>query len=140
MKNYSTVLGLFQNKLIIRGLGLRSENWFLKLKALIRKDGFDPNVVLKEAIHNVTPLIELKSKRIGGVIYRIPLVLKQYRSQSIGVQSLINGAKKRKDRIFLLRLKNEIMDSYRKRGTTYKRVLDIHKQGMANRSYIRYLI
>ena len=99
-----------------------------------------PYLILVKAVIKAAPNISLQSKRVGGVIYRLPrLIRNKSRSYSIGIRWIVKNARLRKEKGFEVRLANEIYDTYRGRGSTIRKKLEMHRIAALNRPFIRYL-
>jgi small subunit ribosomal protein S7 len=94
--------------------------------------------VLNKAIDNVRPLLELKSRRVGGATYQIPIEVKGERSVSLALRWIRNAARGRKGRPMQERLAQEILDSYNGTGTSVKKKEEVHKMAEANRAFSHF--
>ena len=95
----------------------------------------DPIEILKKALENVTPKIEMKTRRIGGATYQIPCEISEKRSKSIGIKILLKSAKNRNEKTIISKLQNEILDAYNNIGNSVKRKEEIHKMAEANKAF-----
>lgn len=94
--------------------------------------------VLNKAIDNVRPLLELKSRRVGGATYQIPVEVKGDRGASLALRWMRNAAKARKGKPMKQRLADEILDAFNGQGTAVKKREEIHKMAEANRAFSHY--
>lgn len=94
----------------------------------------DPLEVLQKAIENITPSVELKSRRIGGGTYNIPIDINKERGTSLGLSFLIKCARKRAGRKFISKLSLEIIDAYNNSGSSVKKKEELHKMALANKA------
>ncbi len=94
--------------------------------------------VLTKAIDNVRPLLELKSRRVGGATYQIPVEVKGDRGVSLALRWIRNAARARKGKPMEQRLADEILDAYHGQGTAVKKKEEIHKMAEANRAFSHY--
>lgn len=94
--------------------------------------------IFNEALTNVAPTVELRSCRVGGVNYQVPVPIKGARSNAIGIKWLIDAAMKRKGMCFQERLYLEIMDARAKRGAAYKKCEDNYKMAESNRAFAHF--
>ena len=94
--------------------------------------------VLTKAIDNVRPLLELKSRRVGGATYQIPVEVKGDRGASLALRWIRNAARGRKGKPMQQRLADEILDAYNGQGTAVKKKEEIHKMAEANRAFSHY--
>ena len=98
----------------------------------------DPLEVLTKAIDNVRPLLELKSRRVGGATYQIPVEVRGDRGASLALRWIRNAARGRKGKPMQQRLADEILDAYNGQGTAVKKREEIHKMAEANRAFSHY--
>ncbi|MDP3921480.1 MAG: 30S ribosomal protein S7 [Candidatus Omnitrophota bacterium] len=106
--------------------------------AVKEKTGKEPLEVFKQALDNVRPLLETKSRRVGGATYQVPVSVHPERSHTLAMRWLRTFAQNRKGKPMRDKLAEEIMDSYNKTGTTMKKKEDIHKMAEANRAFAHY--
>ena len=98
----------------------------------------DPVEVLTKAIDNVRPLLELKSRRVGGATYQIPVEVKGDRGASLALRWIRNAARGRKGKPMQQRLADEILEAYHGQGSAVKKKEEIHKMAEANRAFSHY--
>ena len=98
----------------------------------------DAMEILTKAIDNVRPLLELKSRRVGGATYQIPVEVKGDRGASLALRWIRNAARARKGKPMEQRLADEILDAYHGQGTAVKKKEEIHKMAEANRAFSHY--
>ncbi len=98
----------------------------------------DAMEILTKAIDNVRPLLELKSRRVGGATYQIPVEVRGDRGASLALRWIRNAARGRKGKPMQQRLADEIMDAYNGQGTAVKKKEEIHKMAEANRAFSHY--
>lgn len=98
----------------------------------------DPLEVLNKAIDNVRPLLELKSRRVGGATYQIPIEVRGDRGTSLALRWIRNAARGRKGKPMKQRLADEILDAYNGQGIAVKKKEEIHKMAEANRAFSHY--
>ncbi|MBQ4432959.1 MAG: 30S ribosomal protein S7, partial [Bacteroidales bacterium] len=94
--------------------------------------------VWKTALANVTPSLEVKSRRIGGATFQIPTELRPARKQSVGMKNLINFARKRHEKSMAAKLAAEIMAAYKEEGAAFKRKEDTHRMAEANKAFSHF--
>ncbi|HNW67349.1 MAG TPA: 30S ribosomal protein S7 [Bacteroidales bacterium] len=94
--------------------------------------------VWKQALANVTPALEVKSRRIGGATFQIPTELRPARKQSVGMKNLINFARKRHEKSMAAKLAAEIMAAYKEEGAAFKRKEDTHRMAEANKAFSHF--
>ncbi|HDS08857.1 MAG TPA: 30S ribosomal protein S7 [Firmicutes bacterium] len=98
----------------------------------------DPLEVFEKAIENVKPLVEVRSRRIGGATYQIPVEVPAYRQMSLTMRWIISFARKRSEKTFAAKLAGELMDAYQNKGNSIKRKEDTHKMAEANKAFAHY--
>ncbi len=94
--------------------------------------------VFVQALDNVRPLVEVKSRRVGGATYQIPIEVRQDRSQTLAMRWLVEAAKKRNEKNMGLRLAGELMDASENRGGAIKKREDTHRMAEANKAFSHY--
>jgi small subunit ribosomal protein S7 len=94
--------------------------------------------VFEEALANVAPIIEVRSRRIGGMTYQVPTEVTPKRRVSLAIRWLLEAARNKKGRPMHLRLADEISDAYRRQGTAYDRRENTHKMAEANRAFAHF--
>ena len=94
--------------------------------------------VFKKALENVTPVVEVKSRRIGGATFQIPSEIRPSRKQSIGIKNLIGFARKRHEKSMSHKLAGEIVSAYNEEGSAYKKKLDTHRMAEANKAFSHF--
>ena len=97
-----------------------------------------PLVIWTQALDNVTPQVEVKSRRIGGATFQVPTEVRPERKQSISMKNLIQFARKRSGKSMAEKLAAEIMDAYNNQGGAYKRKEDMHRMAEANRAFAHF--
>jgi small subunit ribosomal protein S7 len=95
-------------------------------------------VFIEEAISNVRPLVEVKSRRVGGATYQVPIEVRQDRSLALAMRWLVEAANKRSEKTMANRLAAELMDAQQGRGTAVKKREDTHRMAEANRAFAHY--
>jgi len=108
------------------------------VKAKLPNEEKEPLEIWKKALDNVTPLIEVKSRRIGGATFQVPTEIRADRKESISMKNLINYARKRGGRSMADKLAAEIVDAYNSQGGAFKRKEDIHRMAEANRAFAHF--
>ena len=97
-----------------------------------------PIDVFKKGMENVAPLLEVKSRRVGGATYQVPVDVRPERRNALAVRWIINAAKKRKEKELVVKLANELMDSLNKTGGAYKKKEETHKMAESNRAFSHF--
>ncbi|MDP7555516.1 MAG: 30S ribosomal protein S7 [Nitrospinota bacterium] len=98
----------------------------------------DPLKVLKKAIDNVKPVLEVRSRRVGGATYQVPVDVRYERRISLALRWIVEGAKKRKEYGMIERLAGELLDAYKNTGLAIKKKEDTHKMAEANKAFAHY--
>ena len=94
--------------------------------------------IWKEALDRVTPQVEVKSRRIGGATFQVPMEIRPDRKESISMKNIINFARKRSGKSMSEKLAAEIMDAYNEQGGAFKRKEDLHRMAEANRAFAHF--
>ncbi len=94
--------------------------------------------VFKKALTNVTPGVEVRSRRIGGATFQIPTEIRPARKQSIGMKALISAARKRHEKTMSQKLAGEILSAYKEEGTAFKKKEDTHRMAEANKAFSHF--
>jgi len=102
------------------------------------KKGGEPLELLGQAMENVRPAVEVKSRRVGGATYQIPVEVRPTRRNSLAMRWLIDAARKRSEKSMALRLAGELMDAADSRGTAVKKKEDTHRMAEANKAFSHY--
>jgi small subunit ribosomal protein S7 len=98
----------------------------------------DPVSVLKKAVENTKPLLEVKSRRVGGATYQVPVEIRPERRLALSLRWMIGFARERSEKTMVDRLSAEILDAYHNRGLTVKKKEDTHKMAEANKAFAHY--
>ena len=108
------------------------------LEGAREKTGTDPVVTLKRALDNVKPAIEVKSRRVGGATYQVPIEVKPGRATTLAMRWLISFSRQRREKSMTERLMNELLDASNGLGASVKRREDTHKMAESNRAFAHY--
>ena len=98
----------------------------------------EPINIFNEAINNIRPTVEVRSRRVGGATYQVPVEVKSNRSQALAIRWLIDASRKRKDKKMSDRIFNEIYDAYQSRGSAIKKKEDTHKMAESNKAFAHF--
>jgi len=130
----------FVNNLMMSGKKNLSYNIFYEAIDIVGNKIKDENSldVFKKALANVTPAVEVRSRRIGGATFQIPSEIRPGRKQSIGMKSLINAARKRHEKTMGERLAGEIMSAFKEEGTAFKKKEETHRMADANKAFSHF--
>lgn len=133
------VIAKFINNIMRQGKKSTSENIVYNAFAIIEQKLKKPPVeVYIQAMKNVTPLIEVKPRRVGGATYQVPIEVKGDRGQALAMRWLINNSKKRPGRSMKEKLSAELIDAYNNIGISVKKREDTHKMAEANKAFAHY--
>ncbi|HEY8454267.1 MAG TPA: 30S ribosomal protein S7 [Actinopolymorphaceae bacterium] len=111
---------------------------YTALEGCREKTGTDPVITLKRALDNVKPTIEVKSRRVGGATYQVPVEVRPGRSTTLALRWLVTYARQRREKAMSERLMNEILDASNGLGASVKRREDTHKMAESNRAFAHY--
>jgi len=127
------------NRLMLRGKKTLAEKIvYGALKIVSEKTGGDPTQTLRKAIENVRPLLEVKSRRVGGATYQVPVEVPSRRAMTLAIRWMVNFSRARRERTMADRLAGEIMDAANATGASVKRREDLHKMAEANKAFAHY--
>jgi len=108
------------------------------LGQVAEKKGAEPLGLLGQAMENVRPVVEVKSRRVGGATYQVPVEVRPTRRNSLAMRWIIDAARKRSEKSMALRLAGELMDAADSRGTAFKKKEDTHRMAEANKAFSHY--
>jgi small subunit ribosomal protein S7 len=108
------------------------------LELVEKRTGQDPLTVLKRAMDNIRPSVEVRSRRVGGSSYQVPVEVSARRANTLGIRWLVTFSRKRREPTMAQRLANEILDANNRTGAAVKRREDIHKMAESNRAFAHY--
>lgn len=129
----------FINNLMLSGKkNLAHEIFYKAIEVVSDKTKEDGLEVWKKALANVTPAVEVRSRRIGGATFQIPSEIRAERKQSIGMKALINFAKKRNEKSMSMKLAGEIVAAFKEEGAAFKRKEDTHRMAEANKAFSHF--
>jgi small subunit ribosomal protein S7 len=129
----------FINKIMLRGKkSLAEKTVYGALKIMSEKTGGDPTQTLRRAMENVRPLLEVRSRRVGGATYQVPVEVPSRRSMTLAVRWITNFSRKRRERTMAERLAAELMEAANNAGASVKRREELHKMAEANRAFAHY--
>jgi len=98
----------------------------------------DPIKVFNDAINNIRPNLEVRSRRVGGATYQVPVEVNNNRSQTLALRWLLDASRKRKNRTMAEKLFNELMDAYQRKGAAMKKREDTHRMAESNKAFAHY--
>ena len=135
----SAVVAQLVNKVLQRGKRSTAERIvYAALSTVEQKTGSEPVGTLKRAIDNVRPQLEVRSRRVGGATYQVPVEVRPRRATTLAVRWLVNYSRARREHTMAERLANEIMDASNGLGSSVKRREDLHKMADANKAFAHY--
>ena len=134
------VLSKFINIVMVDGMKSKSEKIvYDALDAAANKlKAKSPIDVFRNALSNVKPGIEVRSRRVGGATYQVPVEVKSKRAQALAIRWLIDSARKRKDKHMSDKIFNELYDAYEKKGAAVKKKEDVHKMAESNKAFAHF--
>ena len=135
----SKILTKFINKVMLDGKKSTAEKIIYSAMDIIGSKGEKSGIdTFNEAIENIKPIIEVKSRRVGGATYQVPVEVRPVRQQSLAIRWLIDAARKRNERTMAERLANEFMDAATDKGSAFKKKEDTYKMAEANKAFAHY--
>ena len=138
-KYNSLVLAKFINCVMYDGKKTTSEKVIYKaLEKIKDKTKEDPIKIFNEAIANIRPNLEVRSRRVGGATYQVPQEVKSKRSQTLALRWLLEATRKRKNKSMSDKLFNELMDASQNKGASIKKREDTHKMAESNKAFAHY--
>jgi len=127
------------NKVLLSGKKALAERIVYKtLEVVSERTANDPVIALKKAVDNARPLLETRSRRVGGASYQVPVEVRPNRGTTLALRWLVNYARQRKQHSMADRLAGEIMDAASGQGASVKRREDMHKMAEANKAFAHY--
>ncbi|MDE2005381.1 MAG: 30S ribosomal protein S7 [Rhodospirillales bacterium] len=135
------VLSRFMNVLMYDGKKSTAETIVYSALDVLRKRGgpqADPVRMFHEALDNVKPSVEVRSRRVGGATYQVPVEVRTERRQALAIRWIIEAARKRGEHTMEDRLSNELLDAVNNRGTAVKKREDTHRMAEANKAFSHY--
>ncbi len=133
------VVAKFMNSLMLDGKKSAAEKIvYGAFEAIQTKTGQDPLKVFHEALENVKPGVEVRSRRVGGATYQVPTEVRPDRRQTLAIRWLIGASRARSETTMVGRLSNELMDAAAGRGVAVKKREDTHRMAEANRAFSHY--
>ena len=127
------------NKVMLHGKRTVAEKIVYDALADIeKKSGGDPVAVLKRAVENVRPALEVRSRRVGGATYQVPVEVPTRRARTLAVRWLVTVARDRREKGMSNKLANEILDALNQQGGAFKRKDDVYRMAQANKAFAHY--
>ncbi len=127
------------NKVLLRGKRSLAERIVYDALDMVKdKSGQDALTVLKRAVENTKPQLEVKSRRVGGATYQVPVEVRPRRSTTLSIRWLVGFSRQRREKTMAQRLANELLDAQNQQGGAYKRKDDIYRMAQANKAFAHY--
>ena len=127
------------NKIMSRGKKSTAERIvYSALNMVGEKTGKPPVEVLEQAVKTVTPVLEVRSRRVGGANYQVPIEVPQRRARTLAVRWLVGYARERREKHMEEKLANEILDALNQQGGAFKRKDDLYRMAQANKAFAHY--
>ena len=108
------------------------------LDKLKGKSKEEPIKIFNEALNNIRPTVEVRSRRVGGATYQVPVEVKSKRSQALAIRWLIDASRKRKDKLMSDKILNEVYDAFQNKGSAIKKKEDTHKMAESNKAFAHF--
>ncbi len=135
----SKVLTKFINAIMLGGKKSTAQRvMYSALERIESKSGEKGIEVFNKAMENVKPVMEVKSRRVGGATYQVPIEVRPVRQQSLGIRWIVDAARKRNERTMMERLSNELMEAATDKGSAFKKKEDTYKMAEANKAFAHY--
>ncbi len=135
----SVLVTQFVNKVLQRGKRSVAERTvYDALETVREKTGSEPIATLKRAMENVKPQLEVKSRRVGGATYQVPVEVRPRRATTLAIRWLVGYARQRREKTMAQRLANELLDASNGIGSAVKRREDMHKMAESNKAFAHY--
>ena len=136
---HSRLVSRFINQAMARGKKSVSErNFYAAMNLIQERTGEDPLRIFKKAVDRVKPMVETKSRRVGGSTYQVPIEVSTRRQTSLAIRWLVGFARARHEKTMRERLANELADAANDRGGAVRRKMDVHRMAEANRAFAHY--
>ncbi|NPV59755.1 MAG: 30S ribosomal protein S7 [Actinobacteria bacterium] len=138
-KYHSVLVEQYIRKVMLDGKKSKAEKIvYGALDILHQKTGNDPLTVLRRATDNVRPVLEVRSRRVGGASYQVPVEVRPRRSTTLAIRWIVNFARQRKEKSMMERLAMELLDASNGVGVSIKKKEDLHKMAEANKAFAHY--
>jgi small subunit ribosomal protein S7 len=135
----SELVSKFINCMMLDGKkGVSEQNFYKAMEIISTKTGKSPVEVFEQAMENVKPLVEVKSRRVGGATYQVPIEIRAERRQALAIRWIINYSRARGEKTMFQKLAGEFMDAYNNTGSSIKKKEDTHKMAEANKAFSHY--
>ena len=136
---HSVLVTQVVNKILQRGKrALAERTVYQALDIVHEKSGQEPLTALKRAVENVKPQLEVRSRRVGGATYQVPVEVRPRRSTTLAIRWIVGYSRERREKTMAQRLANELLDANNGIGSAVKRRDDMHKMAEANKAFAHY--
>ena len=138
-KYKSNIVAKFINGMMLDGKRSIVEHIFYDAMDIIEKKiKEDPLSVFNQAMENAAPILEVKSRRVGGATYQVPIEVRDKRRKTLAIRWLVTYSRQRSEKTMAEKLANELMAAYKKEGTTIKKKEDTHRMAEANKAFAHF--
>jgi small subunit ribosomal protein S7 len=138
-KYNNTTLAKFMNHVMVSGKKAVAERIvYGALDRIRERNGGDPVEVFEKALEAIAPSVEVKSRRVGGATYQVPVEVRHSRRNALAMRWLVDASRKRGEKSMAIRLSGEIMDAAEGRGSAVKKREDTHRMAEANKAFAHY--
>ena len=135
----STIIPKLINSIMYDGKKVVAEKIIYEaIEKIKSKTKEEPINVFNEAINNIKPTVEVRSRRVGGATYQVPVEVKTKRAQALAIRWLVDASRKRKDKHMSDKIFNELYDAYEKKGSAVKKREDVHKMAESNKAFAHF--
>ena len=135
----STIIPKLINSIMYDGKKVVAEKIVYEaIEKIKSKTKEEPINVFNEAINNIKPTVEVRSRRVGGATYQVPVEVKSNRAQALAIRWLVDASRKRKDKHMSDKIFNELYDAYERKGSAVKKKEDVHKMAESNKAFAHF--
>ena len=135
----STIIPKLINNLMYDGKrGIASKIVYDAIEKIKKKSKEEPINIFNEAINNIKPTVEVRSRRVGGATYQVPVEVKSNRSQALAIRWIVSAVRNRKEKSLTDKLSSELMDAAGNKGSAIKKREDTHKMAEANKAFAHF--
>ncbi len=137
---HDLVVSKFINQLMVDGKKSVAQSVFYNCLSILKEKvkSEEPLAVFKKAVENTKPSVEVRSRRVGGATYQVPIEIRPARRQTLAIRWIVNFARERKDKTMSKRLASELADAFNNRGNAVKKRDDVHRMSEANKAFAHY--
>jgi len=135
----SELLAKFMNVVMLDGKKAVAEKIvYGALDVIAQRSKQDPVEVFSQALENIRPMVEVKSRRVGGATYQVPVEVRPNRQNALAMRWMVDAARKRGGKSMGIRLADEVLDAVEKRGSAFKKREDVHRMAEANKAFSHF--